>query len=206
MPPVDRQMNLITQLALAAEQRQFLAPQTEIDPATAFRLVRDMPYVRASSRKPETIIKEWRGTCSGKHYLLQALFAELGIASDLIACTVTLQLDLSILPPVLAEVMTPTNGRFVDVHNYLQLKLPDSEMVVDATWPLATKALGMTVNETFILGQDQRIAYPPTETWVVPPDQDPQTFKDGLLQAHFTPQELAVRDAFIETLSQLLFA
>jgi hypothetical protein len=63
----------------------------------------------------------------------------------------------------------------------------------------------MTVNETFLLGQDQQIVYPPTETWVVPPDQDPQTFKEALLQAHFTPQELGVRDAFIETISRLLF-
>jgi hypothetical protein len=198
-------MNLITQLKSEAERRQLIEPQTEIDPATTFRLVRDMPYVRASSRKPETIIKEWRGTCSGKHYLLQALFAELGIASDLIACTVTLQLDLCTLPPVLAEVLAPTNGRFVDVHNYLRLKLPEGEMIVDATWPLASKALGMTVNETFTLGQDQQIVYPPTETWVMPPDQDPQTFKEALLQAHFTPQELGVRDAFIETISRLLF-
>ena len=26
-----------------------------------------MPYQRASSRRPESIIEEWRGTCSGKH-------------------------------------------------------------------------------------------------------------------------------------------
>lgn len=199
-------MKVITQLKTAAERRQLQAPQIEIDPAIAFRLVRDMPYLRASDRQPETIIKEWRGTCSGKHYLLQALFAEMGIASDLIACTVTLQLDLTTLPPELAEVLAPTNGRFVDVHNYLRLKLPEGEMIVDATWPLSTKALGMTVNETFILGQDQQIAYPPTETWVVPPDQDAQSFKNMLLRTHFTPQELAVRDAFIETISQMIIA
>ena len=27
----------------------------------------------ASNRDPETTINEWRGTCSGKHYLLQKL-------------------------------------------------------------------------------------------------------------------------------------
>ena len=49
-----------------------------------------MTYQRASDRQPETLIREWRGTCSGKHYLLQALFAELGIPARLIACTTNL--------------------------------------------------------------------------------------------------------------------
>ncbi|MCP4362072.1 MAG: hypothetical protein GY796_29030 [Chloroflexi bacterium] len=198
-------MNLLELLKLEAVMQGLLDEETKIDPAAAFTLVRDMPYLRASSREPETIIREWRGTCSGKHYLLKALFAELGLYSHLIACTVELQLDPDQFSNNLRDILEASNGRFVDVHNYLLLQLAEGEMVVDATWPLLTKALGMIVNETFTLGQDQKIAYAPTQTWIVPEDGDPQAFKDELLQAHFTAEELASRDAFIQTLSQMLW-
>ncbi len=48
-----------------AVERGLLGPNEQIDLEKAFLLVRDMPYIRASSRDPETIIQEWRGTCSG---------------------------------------------------------------------------------------------------------------------------------------------
>lgn len=198
-------MTLLSLLKSEAIKRHLLPPQAAIDAATAFALVRDMPYRRASDREPETILREWQGTCSGKHYLLKALLAELGIPSQVIACTVTLQLEQADLPAELWAAIAPTNGRFVDIHNYLQLQLPEGEMIVDATWPLSTKKLGLTVNETFTLGQNQTTAYPPSQTWVVPEDGDAQAFKDDLLRAHFTPQELAARDAFIETVARLLF-
>lgn len=191
-------------LRTEAVKRHLLPPQTAIDAATAFALVRDMPYLRASSREPETIIREWRGTCSGKHYLLQILFAELNIPSYIVAGTVALQFGPADLPPALWQAVAPSNGRFVDVHNYLRLQLPEGEMVVDATWPLATKPLGLPVNESFTLGQSQTVAYAPMQTWIIPEDVDPQAFKDELLRTHFTPGELAARDAFIETIGKLL--
>lgn len=72
---------LLEALKSEALQRGLLKPEEEIDLKKAFFLVRDMPYIRASSRDSETIIREWRGTCSGKHYLLKKLFAELGYQS-----------------------------------------------------------------------------------------------------------------------------
>lgn len=197
-------MNLSLLLKKEAGQRQLLAPEAPVDAATAFYLVRDMPYQRASDRQPETIIREWRGTCSGKHYLLKALLAECGFEATVIACTVSVPFSPADLPPPLWQALAPTHGRFVDVHNYLHLHLPQGDMVVDATWPLATKPLGLTVNERFELGRDQAIAYAPIQTWAVPETADPQTFKERLLAEHFTPQELAAREAFIQTLSQML--
>lgn len=94
------------------------------------------------------------------------------------------------------------NGRFVDVHNYLILELPDGDMVVDATWP-ASANTGLVVNEVFISGQDQSLACTPIQNWVVPDDQDPQDFKDYLLAAHFSPEELVVRDDFVLALGQM---
>ncbi len=109
-----------------------------------------MPYTRASSRDPETIIGEWRGTCSGKHYLLQGLFAELGYSSRLIACTTVAHIDPKDVRGKLRTLLEQSEGRFVDVHNYLILETPEGEMIVDATWPLATKGMGTVVNERFV--------------------------------------------------------
>lgn len=199
-------MGLISLLQTEAEKRGLLPADTAVDAATAFRLVRDMPYIRASSRAPETILREWRGTCSGKHYLLQALFAEMGITSRLIACTAVTEIDPQTLPPDLRAIMEAGNGRFVDVHNYLILELPDGEMVVDATWPLSAQGTGLVVNDSFVLGEDQQIACIPLQTWVVPADQDPQAFKDYLLTTHFTDAELATREAFILAMGEIFQA
>lgn len=197
---------LLDQLRAAAVARELLPPSAEITPATAFALVRDMPYRRASNRLPSTIIHEWQGTCSGKHYLLKGLLEELDLPSTLIACTVTLDLSQAQLPDPLGEILAPVDGRFVDIHNYLIVQTPAGEMLVDATWPVAMKGLGFTVNESFELGRDQQLAYAPNETWEVADDVDPQRFKNELLAEHFTPAELAARDTFIETLSQMLSA
>jgi len=60
----------------------------------------------------------------------------------------------------------------------------------------------MTVNETFILGQDQQLASRPLETWPIPAGRDPQEFKDELLRSHFTPAELEFREIVIQALGE----
>src|SRR5438128_48361 len=60
---------------------------SELDASDAFYLIRDMPYGRASSWEPAAILSEWRGTCSGKHYLLKSVLEEMGVRSRVMACT-----------------------------------------------------------------------------------------------------------------------
>lgn len=191
---------LLEILKSEAVQRGLLKPEEEIDIKKAFFLVRDMPYTRASSRESETIIHEWRGTCSGKHYLLKELFAELGYKSHLIACTTITHIDPKSVRGKLRKLLERSNGRFVDVHNYLILELPEGEMIVDATWSLATKDMGTVVNEDFVLGKNHQIASKPLKTWVVPEEGDSQEFKNMILRESFTPEELAHRDEFIKEL------
>ena len=192
---------LLETIKSEAVQRGLVKPEEEIDIKKAFFLVRDMPYTRASSRDSETIIHEWRGTCSGKHYLLKKLFAELGYQSKLIACTTVNHIDPKSVSGKLRKLLEQSSGRFVDVHNYLILELPDGgEMIVDATWPLATKEMGLVVNEDFVLGVNHQIATKPIKTWVVPEEGDSQEFKDMILKESFTPEELAHRDEFIKEL------
>jgi len=188
----------------AAVERNLIPLDTEIDPGLAFCLVRDMPYQRAGDRQPETTIKEWRGTCSGKHYLLHKLFEELGLPSRVIACTSITPVDEDLIPPKIQPIYEEANRRFVDVHNYLLVTVPGGgEMVVDATWPLTARSQGMVANESFTLGQDQEIATQPIESWVIPPGIDAQTFKDELLREHFTPAELQFREFVISEISKV---
>ena len=121
---------IIEKLKSKAVAKGLLEPDSEIDLEKAFLLVRDMPYARASSRLPEMLIDEWRGTCSGKHYLLKQLFAELGYQSKLIACSTVEQIDPQSVPEgKLRDLLKQSNGRFVDVHNYLVLDTPQGEMM-----------------------------------------------------------------------------
>ena len=196
-------MRLLELLKQEGLQRGLLNPETEMDAAGAFTLVRDMPYRRASDRHPETTIREWRGTCSGKHYLLQVLFAELGLPSQVIACTTVVPVDRAEVPAHLLALYELANSRFVDVHNYLLVALPSGgQMIVDATWPLSSADAGLTINPAFVLGQDQQIAAVPLESWPIPPGRDPQDFKDELLRTHFTPAELLFREEVINALGE----
>ena len=196
-------MRLLNLIKSEAVRRGLLDPAAEIDAATAFTLVRDMPYRRASDRRPETTIAEWRGTCSGKHYLLQALFAELGLPSQVMACTSVYPVNPDDVPASQYRLYEAANRRFVDVHNYLLVALPEGgQMIVDATWPLSARKAGLTVNETFVLGQDHRLAAEPLESWPIPDGRDPQEFKDELLRAHFTPDELEFREEVIRVLGE----
>lgn len=196
-------MNIILELKKAAAMRGIIDDGREMDPGLVFSLVRDMPYQRASDRKPETIIAEWRGTCSGKHYLLQKLFEQLGFESKLIACTSITPVDPGDIAPQVESLYTAANCRFVDVHNYLLLSVPGGgEMIVDATWPRSAEKHGMIVNKDFVLDKDQQIATTPIESWIVPADEDPQAFKDQLLQEHFTLDELKFREVIIQAISE----
>jgi hypothetical protein len=164
-----------------AARRSLLDSSAEIDPATAFALVRDMPYHRASDRRPETIIAEWQGTCSGKHYLLQALFAELGLPSQVMACTTFTPVEPARVPADIFPLYEAANRRFVDVHNYLVLKLDgDGSMIVDATCPFHPPL--RSGQRALCTWADQQIAEPPLETWPVPPGGIPGV-KEQLLRA-----------------------
>ena len=196
-------MYLLELLKDEAIKRDLLDAEANIDAATAFYLVRDMRYIRASSREPEAIIQEWRGTWSGKHYTLKALFAELGISSRVMACTAVYEFGFENAHETVQQALDNTHVNFVDVHNYLVLNLPEGDMIVDATFPLISEPFGATVNKQFVLGESQAIACEPIQTWVVPEVGDPQAFKDKLLRAHFSEEELVHRDEIIKLINTL---
>lgn len=193
-------MTLLQAMCAEAGRRGIPLPDVSSEAERAYALVRDLPYARASDNRPETLIREWRGTCSGKHYLLKALLAELGIRTQVYACTSRLaREDAPNLPEPLAAILA--EGPFVDVHNYLVAEFPEGPTIVDATWPLATGAAGLPVNERLTPGQHMRLACKPVETLPIPEDADPDAFKQNLLRSRFTPADLERRERFIALVS-----
>jgi hypothetical protein len=190
-------MPLIPVLRAAAQERGALGADASVDAATAFALVRDMPYRRASSRDPKVTIEEWRGTCSGKHILLQALFLELGLAATMILAPHEFSEDTAPwLPPDLLDEVR--REAVPDVHNFLRVQ-PAFEadwITVDATWPLPARDLGMPVNEHFVVGRDMTIAADPIEVHHVPPDADPTEMKQRILE-DLSPDQRKRREAFL---------
>ncbi|MDA0351157.1 MAG: hypothetical protein O3A10_02965 [Chloroflexi bacterium] len=193
-------MPLVPTLKAAAVDRGLIAADQPVDAATAFALVRDMPYRRASSREPAVTIAEWRGTCSGKHILLHALLEELGLAATMILAPHEFTEENSPwLPPALRERVR--RAPIHDVHNFLRVR-PDIDadwMTVDATWPLGALDLGLPANAEFIAGIDMQLAADPIEIHHVPPDADPMTLKQRIL-ADLPSDELARRETFLADL------
>lgn len=204
-------MPLIPLLREEATHRGLLDPGEHIDAAVAFRLVRDMPYRRASDREPETILREWTGTCSGKHYLLADLLDEIGLPNMILVATHQFEAENSPwLPPHLAEMLR--DGPVADVHTFLRVQhdpVAGESMTLDCTWPAAAARLGMSANLEFVPGMDHQIACDPIELFHVPPDTDPQEFKERVIRDHVGPPgsaEARRRDAFIAGLSEWLAA
>jgi len=185
-----------------AASRGLLDGDAELSVDWAFALVRDVPYQRASSREPEAIIREWRGTCSGKHYLLKDLFEEMGFDARILMCTHQFTEDNTAHFPAVLRAQV-SQGPIPDVHTFVRLKSGAGWMDVDATWPRQTGLLGMPVNEIFLPGVDMAIACSPLETLEVPVGVAPQAFKERLIESHCGAQSQR-RDRFIEDMSQWL--
>ena len=184
-------------------QRRGLLPAGEpLTPAIAFALVRDMPYQRASSREPEAIVREWKGTCSGKHYLLDGVFRELGMDSRIVMCTHRFTSENTTHFPEALRSLVAAEP-VPDVHTYIRLKTGKGWMNVDGTWPAASEPLGMPVNRTFVEGCDMTIACDPVDSFIVPSGDDPQAFKEQLI-AEFCGSSSTIRDEFIEGMSRWL--
>ena len=194
--------SLLSLLEQESRERELLSDGESLSAERAFALVRDMPYRRASSRKPEAIIEEWRGTCSGKHYLLADIFREMGLESRVIICPHRFTLEnTGHFPPELRELVA--EGPVPDVHTYLRVNTAQGWTVVDATWPSAAGPLGMTVNHDFRPGSDMIIACDPIETLPVPDGIDPQEFKEQVIR-EFCGTSSGARDEFIEGMGRWL--
>ena len=194
--------SLVSLLEREGRERGLLGDGESLSAEGAFALVRDMPYRRASSRRPEAIVEEWQGTCSGKHYLLADIFRELGLESRVIMCIHRFTAEnTGHFPAELRELVDA--GPVPDVHTYLRVNTAEGWTVVDATWPSSAGPLGMTVNREFRAGENMTLACEPIGTLPAPAGQDPQEFKEQVIR-EFCGVSSGVRDEFIEGMGRWL--
>jgi hypothetical protein len=170
-----------------------------LTPALTFSLVRDMPYRRASDRLPLTSIEEWRGTCSGKHYLLAELLPPQGFDARIcVAEHVFLPETAPWLPGDLLDALPP--GGCPDVHTYLEVLRDGAWAPLDATWPAPAAVLGFPVNEW---DAPATIAAVPLR--VYRPGGDPQAFKEQII-ARWVGAHMPLRERIIGWISDTLGA
>jgi len=97
---------LVSMLGAEGRKRGLIRSGQTVDAKAAFALLKGMPYQRAKTREPETIIQEGSGTCSGKHYFLYQIFREEGLESRVIMCTHRFTEETTAdFPPELGEVV-----------------------------------------------------------------------------------------------------
>ena len=155
---------LLPLLEREGRRRSLATADEPLNAAACLAPIRNMPYRRASSRQPEAMIREWQGTCSGKHYALDRTFGELGLHSRVIMCTHRFTRDNTAHFPAALRALAEREP-VPDVHTYIKLETDKGPMVVDATWPSRAAPLGMPVNQHFEAGRDMTIACGPIDTY-----------------------------------------
>jgi len=180
-------VSLVDLLQEEATRRDVWPSVDGLSPALAFMLVRDLPYQRSTSRQPEALLREWRGTGPGKHYLLRGLLEEMGLGVRVVLATHHFTEEYSeALPPPLSALLE--QGPIPDVHTFLRVEgAPGSWSDVDVTWPLLARRLGLPANGAFRPGRDMRLACTPLDVYEVPENADPEAAAERLLEAHCGP-------------------
>lgn len=119
----------------------------ELKVITLFKKVRDIPYGNIGSRDPLDILKNNRGTCSGKHFLLKELYKAIGVpVRDFIVMHSFNNLPINF--PAEIKQLLDTN-QIIDPHNYLKIKPFEKWITIDATWNTALKQYNFPVNESW---------------------------------------------------------
>lgn len=162
-----------------------------------FERVRDVPFVYPASREPEDVLRLGHGSCSGKHYLLGALYRRLELPVRNMICTHRYNESPLPFPDAMQEILR--RNEIVDVHDYLQIGVDGEWIDVDATWELGLREFGFPVTEDWdgrssmvlsVVAEDHKIV-----------ERDPAREKEEML-SRLSPRQRALRKQFLEALSQ----
>jgi transglutaminase-like putative cysteine protease len=171
------------------------------DPAAArialFERVRDLPYHYPASRDPVAVLQGGSGSCSGKHYLLGALFRRQGIPVRHMVCTHRFNDSPMPFPDHMQELLR--KNEIVDVHDYLQICVDGTWIDVDATWPLGLRDFGLPTTEDWDGKSSMLLSVVPDEHEQI--EGDPAKAKEERL-SKLTPRQRMLRKQFLEALSQ----
>jgi hypothetical protein len=162
-----------------------------------FENVRDIPYCYPASREPAEVLKQRRGSCSGKHYLLGALFRMLGLRVRHMICTHRFNESPLVFPAPMQEMLR--KNEIVDLHDYLQIAVEDTWVDIDATWERGLREFGFPGNDEWD-GKGAMVLSVVADDFAEA-ERDPERLKEELL-SRLTPRQRALRKQFLEALSQ----
>ncbi|HVO25343.1 MAG TPA: transglutaminase domain-containing protein [Candidatus Margulisiibacteriota bacterium] len=161
-----------------------------------FERVRDLPYAYPASRDPCTVLQQGRGSCSGKHYLLGEMFRLLDLQVRHMICTHRFNESPLPFPAPMQEMLR--RNEIVDLHDYLQIRVKDGWIDIDATWERGLREFGFPVNEEWDGTSPMVVSVVPEDYAVA--ERDPERLKEELL-SKLTPRQRALRKQFLEALS-----
>lgn len=161
-----------------------------------FERVRDIPYSYPASRDPAELLRQGRGSCSGKHYLLGEMFRLLGLRVRHMICTHRFNESPLAFPPPMQEMLR--KNEIVDLHDYLQIAVGEEWVDIDATWQRGLREFGFPVNEDWDGKGAMLLSVVPEDFAIA--ERDPERLKEELL-AKLTPRQRALRKQFLEALS-----
>lgn len=161
-----------------------------------FEHVRDIPYCYPASRDPVEVLERGRGSCSGKHHLLGEMFRVLGLPVRHMICTHRFNESPLVFPPPMQEMLR--KNEIVDVHDYLQIRIDDAWIDIDATWERGLREFGFPVNEEWDGIRPMILSVVPEEHLVA--DREPERLKEALL-SKLTPRQRVLRKQFLEALN-----
>ena len=162
--------------------------------------IRDIPYGRPTNNTPEDVLREWRGTCSGKHLALHEILTSLGYVSRfyMTQCRITPHGDW--IPGGIREKI-PEEGIW-DVHNFLKIEVDHHEVIVDITWPESLKRDGFPVTTSWDGKENFNLAVADIGEYVeIPANQDGLSYKKQWLYELNPGVKAECREKFIEALS-----
>jgi hypothetical protein len=181
-------------------QRAFEEWTSNCDPRRArialFEHVREIPYVYPASRDPVEVLREWRGSCSGKHYLLGELFRLLDLPVRHMICTHRFNESPLVFPPPMQQMLE--KNQIVDLHDYLQIEVDGVWIDVDATWERGLREFGFPVNEDWDGCHPMLLSVVPEDVSVA--ERDPERLKEELL-SKLTPRQRMLRKQFLDALN-----
>jgi len=168
----------------------------EVKIITLFEKVRDIPYGDIGSRKPLDVYSQNKGTCSGKHELLKALYKTLGISvKDFIIIHNFKKLPVN-YPINIQQILEKTT--IIDPHNFIKIKINNKWYIVDVTWDKALKKHGFPVNENWDGKSNMKISV--TKGGEIYETEKPIVLKEKLLK-NMSEEFQKERKIFLEKLT-----
>lgn len=160
-----------------------------------FEKVRDISYAYPTSRDPLEVLRQQRGSCSGKHYLLGEMYRILALPARHMICTHRFNESPIAFPPEMQDILR--KNEIVDLHDYIQIAVDGTWVDVDATWEAGLRAFGFPVNEDWDGKTSMALSVVPEDLTVV--EGDPERQKEAMLHK-LTPRQRMLRKQFLEAL------